>query len=65
MEVEMEKMVKEKEQTPKTSIVPLEVVPLIAIPASTTSTTSIGDVADQLEKSVENMSLQKEEIKRL
>ena len=63
MEIEMEKMVKEKEQATKTSIVPLEVVPLTTIPTSITSTTSIGEAADQLAKSVENMSLQTEEIK--
>ena len=33
METEMEKMIKEKEKTTKTSIDPLEVVPLTTIPA--------------------------------
>ena len=50
MENEMEKMIEEKEQAAKTSIVPLEAIPLTAIPTSKNSTTNIGDDTDQLAK---------------
>jgi hypothetical protein len=71
MEVEMEKIVKEKEQ-----LKPMEVIPLSAIPILRVSTTSVTEVPSatpftplektaDLAKSMEKMNLQETEINRL
>jgi hypothetical protein len=71
MEVEMEKLVKEKEQSK-----PMEVIPLTAVPFSGVSTTSLTEVPSanpltslekmvELAKSMEEMNLQETEISRL
>lgn len=57
MEIEMEKMIKEKEQAAKIVVFPLEELPIIAIPIATSSTTIIGATAYQLENAVHNLSL--------
>ena len=58
METEMEKIIKEKEQAARMSIVPLQAVPLKAIPTTTSCTKNTRKAEDQLESTVENMSLQ-------
>jgi hypothetical protein len=74
MEAELDKLVKEKEQSVPMTIIPLEVVPLIGI--STTSVSTIVDIpsivpvtvsyaSEKLAKSMEDMSLQGEEIRIL
>lgn len=65
MESELDKMIKEKEHTEKTSKVPLEAVPLAVIPIAQPSTASTVDGAEQLTKAVQNMSIQEEGIKKL
>jgi hypothetical protein len=71
MEVEMEKLVKEKEK-----LKPMEVIPLSAVPLSGVSTTSLAEVPSvnpltslektvELAKSIEEMNLQEKEISRL
>jgi hypothetical protein len=71
MEVEMEKILKEKEQ-----LKPIEVIPLSAIPISGVSTASVTEVPSatpltsqekttDLAKSMEKMNLQETEISRL
>jgi len=71
MEVEMEKLVKEKEQ-----LKPMEFIPLSAVPLSGVSTTSLAEVPSmnpltslekmvELAKSMEEMNLQETEISRL
>lgn len=62
METEMEKMIKEKEQSSNVTMVPLDVVPLTTIPTtgvatSTTPSAQSTDVVDQLTKAVENLSI--------
>ena len=61
----MEKTLKEREQTAKISMVPLDFVPLTAIPAATNSTKKTKDGAKQLTKAVENLSIQTQEIKKM
>jgi len=65
METKMDKLIKEKEKAAKKTIVPLEELPITTIPTTISATTSTGDVADQLENLVQNMSLQTKEIKKL
>jgi hypothetical protein len=71
MEAEMEKLVKEKEQSK-----PMEVIPLSAVPLSGVSTTSLAEIPSanpltslektvELAKSMEEMNLQETEISRL
>ena len=71
MEAEMEKLLKEKEQSK-----PMEVIPLSDIPISGVSTTSVKEVSSatlltsqekttDLAKSMEKMNLQEAEINRL
>jgi hypothetical protein len=71
MEVEMEKLVKEKEQSK-----PMEVIPLSTVPLSGVSITSLAEVPSanpltslekmvELAKSMEEMNLQETEISRL
>ena len=64
METNMEKLIKEKEKASKMVVVPLQALPITTIPTTIASTTIIGDVADQLENVVQNMSLRTKEIKR-
>jgi hypothetical protein len=74
MEVELEKLVKEKEQSVPMTVIPLQAVPITGV--STVSTTPIveipsvvpvttSDASERLVKSMEDMTLQGEEIKRL
>lgn len=58
-------MKKEKEQTAKTSKVPLESVPLAVIPTTTLSTASTTDEVEQLTKALKNMSIKEDEINKL
>ena len=57
METKMEKMIKEKEQAAKLSMVPLDVVPLTTIHTNTASTTPTTYGVDKLKKVVENLSI--------
>ncbi len=61
----MEKLIKEKEKFPKMVVFPLQPLPITTIPTTIYSSTSTGDVVDQLENAIQNMSLQTEEIKKL
>jgi hypothetical protein len=74
MEAELETLVKEKEQNVPMVVIPLNAVPITGI--STTTTTTTGeipvatsvttiDASNKLAKSMEDMSLQGKEIKRL
>jgi hypothetical protein len=74
MEVELEKLVKEKEQSVPMTVIPLQEVPITRFSTvSTTPTTEIpsvvlvttSDASERLVKSMEDMTLQGEEIKRL
>ena len=71
MEAELEKLLKEKEQSK-----PMEVIPLSAVPLTGVSTTSAAEIPSatpltalektvELEKSMEEMNLQEIEIRRL
>jgi len=71
MEAEMDKLIKEKEQNVYMSINPLEVVPLKGIRTEKTSTSTkipsaiwvqVSYSSDKLVKSMEDMSIQGEEI---
>jgi hypothetical protein len=75
MEAELERLVKEKEQTQPMEVIPLSAVPLIGVSTVTTSTTTIAELpsdsprivletSEALEKSMEEMTLQGEEIKK-
>ena len=50
METKMEKMIKERENTAKISMVPLDVVPITTIPTAKTFTTNTIDGAKQFKK---------------
>jgi hypothetical protein len=74
MEAELEKLVKEKEQSVPMTIIPLQSVPITGV--STISATPIAeippvvlvttsDASERIVKSMEDMTLQGEEIKRL
>jgi len=67
MEIEMEKMVEEKEKVAQLTKTTMEVVPLTIMSTATPTTTTMGtgSHAEQLTKSMESMNLQIEEIKRL
>ena len=74
MEVELEKLVKEKEKSVPMTVIPLQEVPITRFSTvSTTPTTEIpsvvlvttSDASERLVKSMEDMTLQGEEIKRL
>lgn len=64
METKMENLIKEKEKATKNTT-PLEALPITVIPTSISTTTSRGDVVNQLSNAVQNMSFQTEEIKKL
>jgi hypothetical protein len=74
MEVELETLFKEKEQNVPMAVIPLNVVPITGIntstkttiadiPATTSLTTT--DASEKLAKSMQDMSLQEQKIKRL
>ena len=76
MEDAMGKMIKERQKAIRDAVkgatkeatkatIPLQAVPLIVIPAATTSTGALGESTEQLAKAMENMPLQSIEIKRL
>lgn len=79
MEVEMDRLIKEKEQSSQQSVVPLDAVPIasliqtsipiVATRVGTSSSivlpTSVVDDSFKLVESVENMSIQGKEIKKL
>lgn len=59
----MEKMVQEKEKVAQLTITTMEALPLTTTPSTTT--TGIGSSTEQLARSMDNMNLHIEEIKRL
>ena len=61
----MEKLVKEREKVAQMAIIPLEVVPLAAVPSITSAATCTSSGTEQLAKAMENISIETEEIKRL
>jgi hypothetical protein len=74
MEAEIDKLRKEKEQNVQMSMIPLEAVPLTGIRTTEASTLAdilsaipvqVSDASEKLVKSMEDMSLQGEEIKKL
>lgn len=69
MEVEVEKMIKEKENSLKMAIVPLDVVPLSQLPSigttSAPTTSTQAPSAEQVTHTLQNMSLQSKEIETL
>jgi hypothetical protein len=76
MEVEMERLVKEKEQTDPMEVIPLSAFPLTEVSTMTTSTTTtielssttpliVLETSETLAKSMEEMTIQGAEIKRL
>jgi hypothetical protein len=75
MEAELEKLVKEKEQSVPMAVIPLNGVSLIGVSTTTTTTTTIGetsattsvtapDAAEKLAKAMEDMTLQGVEIRK-
>jgi len=71
MEAELEKLVKEKEQSVQMVVIPLDVVPLIGVSTVATTTTTkipsampmkVLDASEKMVNSMEDMSLQGEEI---
>jgi hypothetical protein len=74
MESYLDKLVKGKEKSVKMVVIPLEAVPLIGFSTTATTTTTkipstiplkFIDASEKLVKSMEDMTLQGEEIKRL
>lgn len=69
MEEEMEKMIKEKEQSQKMAIVPLDAIPIYQLPTTgtTTATTSSTHTAsaEQVTKTLEKMPIKSKYIKTL
>ena len=74
MEAKIYKLIKEKEQNVQMAMIPLEEVPLKRIRTMKASTSSklpssipvqVSDASDKLVKSMEDMSIQGEEIKKL
>jgi DNA repair ATPase RecN len=73
MEAELDKMVKEKEQNMQMVVIPLEAVPLTGISTTTAVTTEfpsaipmkVPNASNKLVKSMEDMSVQGEEIGKL
>jgi hypothetical protein len=73
MEVELDKLVKEKEKNVPMEVIPLDVVPITGtiettttiteIPATTSTVTT--DASEKLSKSMQDMSLNEKEIRRL
>jgi len=79
MEVEMDKIIKEKEENAQLAVVPLDAIPIasllqIGVPTTTTTVrtsssttlpTSVVDELVKLDQSMENMTIQGEELKKL
>jgi hypothetical protein len=74
MEVKLEKLVKEKEKNVPMAVIPMDVSPITGIFTTTTTTTveipvvtsvTTIDASEKMEKSMDDMSLQGQEIKRL
>jgi hypothetical protein len=76
MEAELENIVKEKEKNVPMDVIPLYAIPLIGVSTTTTTTTTTAeiptktlvttrDASEKLAKSMEDMPLQGQEIKRL
>jgi hypothetical protein len=74
MEAEMDKLIKEKEQSVHMAIIPLEAVPLTGFRTSEVATSveipstipiQVLDASEKLVKSMEDMSLQGEEIRKI
>ena len=76
MEVELETLVKEKEKNVPMEFIPLNLVPITEVSTTTTTSTTTGeipaatsvttpDAVDQLEKDMEDMTLQGAEIRKL
>jgi hypothetical protein len=65
MEAELEKLIKEKEQSVPMAVIPLNAVPLTGVSAATTTSVTTTEASEKLAKSMEDMSLQGQEIKRL
>jgi hypothetical protein len=74
MEAKIDKLVKDKEQSVPVDVIPLNAVPLIGVITIATTTITknpsaipvkVPDATDKLVKSMEYMTLQGEEIKRL
>jgi hypothetical protein len=65
MEAEMEMLVKEKEQNVPMAVIPLNAFPIIGTNTTTTTSVTTIDASEKLAKSMEDMSLQEQEIKRL
>jgi hypothetical protein len=74
MEEEMDKLIKEKEKNVKMAMIPLDLVYLIEIRIAEESTSAeipsaipvqVSDASDKLVKSMEDMSIQGEEIRKL
>jgi hypothetical protein len=70
----MDKLIKEKEQNVQMAMIPLEAVPLTGIRTTEASTSTkipstipvqVSDASDKLVKSMEDMSIQGEEIRKL
>ena len=69
MEIEMEIMIKEKEQSQRVAIVPLDAIPITQVPAIGTNTVATSSTqatsVEQVTKTLENMSIQSKEINKL
>jgi hypothetical protein len=74
MEAEMDKLIKEKKQSVQMAIIPLEAVPLTGVRTTEEATTTeipstipmqVPDASEKIVKSMEDMSLQGEEIRKL
>ena len=74
MEEEMDKLIKEKEKNVQLAMITVEAVPLIRIKTAKRSTSTeipsaipvqVSDAFDKLVKSMEDMSIQVEEIRKL
>jgi hypothetical protein len=74
MEVELDKLVKEKEKNVPMEIIPLDAVPITGTSIATTTTTTeipaaastvTTDASEKLAKSMQNMSMHEKEIRRL
>jgi glucosamine 6-phosphate synthetase-like amidotransferase/phosphosugar isomerase protein len=65
MEAKLEKLVKEKEKSVPMAVIPLNAVPLIGVSTATTTSVTTTEASEKLAKSMEDMSLQGQEIERL
>jgi hypothetical protein len=73
MEVELDNLVKEMEKNVPMVVIPLNTVPITGVNTTMATSTTTGeilavtspDATDQLEKAMEDMTLQGEEIRKL